>query len=221
MGSETTPVPRIYADFNGVVAGVRRVDRSAVVLDEIRTVQELANAGVVLRNDLPLIVYDGSDDEEDLEGHGAAFYDRLRRRWVAELDERGVQYVPKKARALPTEFRCVGCRRDLGPQASVIRSAGVTCPSCGTSILEPIAAPKFHNEIPASWISRRTSSPEAVRRKFPRHPQLHALLHAMQLGDELRGYCSPRAGWAKRAGSRGYVVIRDGEVLARVVTARA
>lgn len=74
--------------------------------------------------------------------------------------------------------------------------------------------------IPASWISRRTSSPTAVRRKFARHPQVIAILDAMRPGDEVRWYCSPRVGWAHRVGVRGYVVVRDGEIVARAVTAR-
>ncbi len=74
--------------------------------------------------------------------------------------------------------------------------------------------------VPASWISRRTSSAEVVRRKFGRHSQVVAILDAMQPGDELRTYCSPRAGWARRAGLRGLVVLRDGEIVARTVTRR-
>ncbi len=74
-------------------------------------------------------------------------------------------------------------------------------------------------EIPRAWISTRNLSPDAVARKRANDPSTLALIACMQPGDVLRSYCSPRAGWAKRAGSRGYVVLRDEQVVARRVTA--
>lgn len=139
----TTLPPRIYADFNGLIAGVRNPARTAVVLDTFGTVRDLANAGVVLREGLELIVYDESDEDEELEGHGTAHYDPVQRWWVAELDEQGVRYVPTQARAATRAFRCVGCRRDLSAwlRARAGRSADDRCPSCFTRIFASIAPP--------------------------------------------------------------------------------
>ena len=78
-------VLRIYADFNGLVGGCRLSDRTAVVLDTFGSVRDLANAGVVLRPELPLIAVDASDEREDLEGHGTAQYDVANRWWVVEF----------------------------------------------------------------------------------------------------------------------------------------
>lgn len=61
---------RIYADFNGLVPGPKRPDRTAVVLDTFGSLRDLSNASVRLRDGLALIGVDGSDDDEDLEGHG-------------------------------------------------------------------------------------------------------------------------------------------------------
>ena len=66
---------RIYADFNGLVRGVRNPDRIAVVLDTFGSLRDLSNAGLVLKEGLPLIAFDESDEKEDLEGHGTAQYD--------------------------------------------------------------------------------------------------------------------------------------------------
>lgn len=133
----------IYADFNGLVAGVRNPARTAVVLDTFGTARDLANAGLILHEGCELVAFDWSDDDEDLEGHGTAHFDPVRRWWVAEFDEQGVRYVPKNDRTMVTMFRCVGCRRDLSPwlAAAKGRTASDTCPSCSTLIFAPIAPP--------------------------------------------------------------------------------
>ena len=77
------PVTRIYADFNGLVAGPRNAERTAVVLDTSGSLRDLANAGIVLEERLPLIAVDASDDVEDLEGHGTASARREACRTVA------------------------------------------------------------------------------------------------------------------------------------------
>ena len=144
-----TPL-RIYADFNGLVRGVRNPVRTAVVLDTIGSLRDLCNAGVVLREGLPLIAVDWSDDSEDLEGHGTAQFDQQRGWWVVEFDERGVRYVPAGDRTTQTVLLCVSCRINLEAQVSpagdsAILASGTmtteTCPTCGTRIDSPIAPP--------------------------------------------------------------------------------
>ena len=111
---------RINADFNGLVSGPRNPERTAVVLDTFGSLRDLSNAGVVLREDLPLIAVDWSDDHEDLEGHETAQYDREKKRWVVEFDEVGVRYVPAGDRS-PV--------RPLPPPRSSDRTAGAIWPT--------------------------------------------------------------------------------------------
>ena len=133
---------RIYADFNGLVAGCCNPQRTAVVLDTFGSLRDLSNAGLVLRVGLPLIAVDESDETEDLEGHGTAQYDWTKRWWVVEFDEAGVRFVPASDRTRVNVFSCIECRRDLQPQfdAGTLSLSG-RCPSCGTAILRPFDPP--------------------------------------------------------------------------------
>ena len=72
------PVTRIYADFNGLVRGVKNPKRTAVVLDTFGSLRDLSNAGLVLKEGMSLVAVDESDEEEDLEDHGTAAYDHDR-----------------------------------------------------------------------------------------------------------------------------------------------
>jgi hypothetical protein len=133
---------RIYADFNGLVNGPKTPARTAVVLDTFGSLRDLANAGIILREGLPLIAVDASDEFEDLEGHGTAEYDRVNGWWAVEFDEAGVRYVTAGDRTPVTEFRCVSCRE---PLQDMIKAKGLklgdVCPACGTAIHAPISRP--------------------------------------------------------------------------------
>ena len=133
-------VARIYADFNGLVPGIKNPDRTAVVLDTFGSLRDLSNAGLVLSEGLPLIAVDASDENEDLEGHGTAQYDQDRKWWVVEFDEFGVRYVRAGDRSPVKEFLCVKCRQPF--QDGEVRSHGASCSSCGTSALAAYAPPK-------------------------------------------------------------------------------
>lgn len=137
----TMPIPRIYADFNGLVAGVRDPSRTAVVLDTFGSLRDLSNAGICLKPDLPLITVDWSDDTEDLEGHGTAQYDHHRHWWVVEFDDEAVSYVPAGCRTINRIFKCIGCRMDLMPQIAQGLALGDVCWVCGVAIHSPIAPP--------------------------------------------------------------------------------
>lgn len=133
---------RINADFNGLVSGPRNPERTAVVLDTFGSLRDLSNAGLVLREGMPLIAVDWSDDHEDLEGHGTAQYDRERRWWVVEFDEVGVRYVPAGDRSPVNVFRCVSCSKPLlifTPKDAFDPKA--SCASCGTGVLAAYAPP--------------------------------------------------------------------------------
>lgn len=135
-------LPRIYADFNGLVRGAKNPQRTAVVLDTFGSLCDLANAGIVLREGLPLIAFDASDDEEDLEGHGTAQYDPANGWWVVEFDEMGVRYVPAGGRNGIDRFLCVTCRTPLPMHsAAAAFEPGAACPACGAAATLSIARP--------------------------------------------------------------------------------
>jgi hypothetical protein len=141
-------IARIYADFNGLVRGPKNLNRTAVVLDTFGSLRDLSNAGLMLREGLPVIAFDWSDDEEDLEGHGTAEYDPARKWWVVEFDEQGVRYVPAGNRDPVIEFRCVSCGRPLaGMNPREAFSPEATCPACGMSVLAPYAPPSTATTI--------------------------------------------------------------------------
>jgi hypothetical protein len=64
--------------------------------------------------------------------------------------------------------------------------------------------------ISASWISSRVSTAAAVERNIGPLE----ILEILQAGDELRRFRSPREAWKARVGRDGFVVIRDGKVVA-------
>lgn len=133
---------RIYADFNGLVPGIRDPRRTAVVLDTFGSVRDLANAGIVLREGLPLIAVDWSDDIEDIEGHGTAHFDPNNRWWVLEFDDQGVRHVPAGHRKPVERFLCVHCREELSPMTpNDVFDPETRCPSCGAPAWAPIAPP--------------------------------------------------------------------------------
>jgi len=133
---------RIYADFNGLVNGVKNPERTAVVLDTYGSLKDLSNLGVILKIDLPIIAFDASDEDEDLEGHGTAQFDSIHKWWVVEFDEVGVRDVPAGDRTPIKKFLCVSCREDLY-NFSQGKMVNVTspCPNCGEDIRKPYESP--------------------------------------------------------------------------------
>lgn len=141
---ETESPARIYADFNGLVGGILRPERTAVVLDTFGSVRDLANAGIILKQGLRLIAFDASDDEEDLEGHGTAQYDPKRGWWVLEFDDFGVRHVPASNRTVSDEFLCVRCKKAIPELSSYLGfTREAKCSGCGASALAPISPPRL------------------------------------------------------------------------------
>lgn len=136
------PSTRIYADFNGLVRSPRNSARTAVVLDTFGSLRDLCNAGLILSEGLPLIAVDWSDENEDLEGHGTAQYDREKKWWVVEFDELGVRYVPAGNRDPVKEFLCVACGQllPLNAPGEAFFPEG-RCRSCGTSFTAAYSPP--------------------------------------------------------------------------------
>ncbi len=117
------PETRIYADFNGLFGSPRTANRWAIGLDTFGTLKDLAREGILLREGLRLVVYDASDDGEDLEADGVVFFDSERGRWFAELGEPGYRYVPKRDRDAIKTFPCTYCRGQSAWSGSRRRSS--------------------------------------------------------------------------------------------------
>jgi hypothetical protein len=117
--------------------------RSSIPLDTWGSLRDLSNAGIRLHEGLKLVIHMDSDETEDIEADAVAYFDRERKWWYAEL-EGEIRDVPAYDRAV-TQFLCVGCRADLGPEALVpdvaITKRYVLCPRCGQSIQAAIAPP--------------------------------------------------------------------------------
>lgn len=136
-----SPRPRIYADFNGLMASPREPTRSMVPLDTWGSLRDLSNAGIKLSEGTRLVIYDESDEIEDLEANAIAQYDTTRSWWYAQFEE-DLAYVPARDRSPVTRFLCLGCRADLGPHALVPEAPKQryeNCPHCGLSIESAIA----------------------------------------------------------------------------------
>lgn len=136
--------PRIYADFNGLGALHRFRGRLAVPLDTLGSLWDLSNAGVRLHDGQRLRIYDGSDEEEDLEADATVYFSHEECVWMAELDESGCRYVPKRDLTPDLRRLCLGCRRDLagmGVMNSARPEASELCPLCATPGNAALAPP--------------------------------------------------------------------------------
>ena len=71
--------------------------------------------------------------------------------------------------------------------------------------------------LPLEWLSSRPSSPKAVRRRYGDGGLIGELVAAMQPGDELRKFDSPRTSWRSMAGRFGYALLRRGQPIGTVL----
>jgi hypothetical protein len=135
--------PHIYADFNGLERIAESPPRYSVALDTLGSVRDLSNRGLRLVDGLQLLVWDASDESEDLEGEAVARFDPESGVWWADVMPEGYRYVPKRERLTVSGFLCLGCRRDLGIDGSPGGWAprAQDCPYCGTDIRAAIAPP--------------------------------------------------------------------------------
>jgi DNA-directed RNA polymerase subunit RPC12/RpoP len=135
-------LPRIYADFNGLQGSPRTEGRLAIALDTIGSVRDLAKVGLRLADGTRLVVYDWSDEDEDLEANVTTFYDPSARVWLGELDESGYCYVPAQPRTTESRFLCLQCRSEYAAKTVSIRQGSATlCHYCGSRLDAPIAPP--------------------------------------------------------------------------------
>jgi len=81
-------------------------------------------------------------------------------------------------------------------------------------VSQRVISARYSNEI-----SHRKSSPQAVRRRYgDRNESVRRMLDEMRPEDELRAFSSPREN--VRHQTQGYVVLRAGEVVDRVIVRR-
>ena len=135
-------VTRIYADFNGLQASPRVADRLAVALDTIGSLRDLTNIGLRLYDGAQFVVYDWSDEDEDLEAAATAFFDPVRQVWFAEFGPDGFSYVAKRDRTPDTRFLCLNCGTDQASHATALGAhSELACGRCGTLLGAAVAPP--------------------------------------------------------------------------------
>ncbi len=78
--------------------------------------------------------------------------------------------------------------------------------------------------IPKEWLEALTTVAE-IESGFKQQrlaaswlEDWHALVDAMQPGDELWSFCSPPDSWQHLAGRAGFAVVRQGEVINTILT---
>ena len=139
---------RIYGDFHRIFSSPHNLDREGISLDRYGSLRDLSNAGVRLKEEMELIVFDWSDEDEDIEVRCKVYYDWQRKFWLAEFDEQGIVYVPKSERKTETEFLCLSCRNNLEDFFSKHgRNLETKCPTCGTLIIAAIAPPENQTSV--------------------------------------------------------------------------
>ena len=136
-------IPNIYADFNGLERIVESPARYSVALDTYGTLRDLSTAGIRLTEGLELLVWDESDESEDLEGEAIARFDARSGVWWADFKPEGYRYVPKRDRPQYSHFLCLGCRQEIivGTGAYGWIPSAQYCQHCGTDIRAAIAPP--------------------------------------------------------------------------------
>lgn len=134
--------PRIYADYNGIQISPRNISRRAVPLDTFGSLKELSNAGIHLQNEMKLVIYDYSDEVEDLESNVVIYWDTRRKVWLAEIIDEEIIYISKRDRQVVTEFLCLKCRSQIQDYiAKHGMNNSTVCPYCGEKIISAIEPP--------------------------------------------------------------------------------
>ena len=131
----STASPQIYADFNGYV---RSDDADWVELDTFGTLQDLHFYQVVLREGLEIMVWDQSDESEDMEVVGTCHYHvGSHPHWCVHFPRGSLRYVPRR-HEFTRDFPCFRCRQ---PLPDSVRQQQGNCPTCGLSIHYPWSTP--------------------------------------------------------------------------------
>jgi len=141
-----TNAPRIYADFNGLFRFSVEPEVLRVPLDAYGTLCSLAKARFTLTPGAQLVIFDPTDDLEDLEADATALFEEEQSRWVAEIDYKGYRYVPTHGVLAHPSLQCVRCGASL---EEIIKMYGLAqrtaCPVCGAKAQTPILPPRAND----------------------------------------------------------------------------
>jgi hypothetical protein len=137
--------PRIYADFNSIEYLNADKSSATVGLTGYGTLASLSNQKIRLKEGMAVVLY----EPNDIEAEGSAHFDRQRidpagtgGEWIALIDARNIRACTK---AEPEFHRhaCFCCGKDLLPHLKAVgQSYTERCPSCGTSVMAPLAPPE-------------------------------------------------------------------------------
>lgn len=136
---------RVYADFNALAV---RGEDCALMLHCSGTLQDLHRIALRLSEGEVHTFWDQSDEDEDLEVDAKLVFDDRSSEWLAKFSQDEIRYVPhqKEPEDFDT-FPCFRCRNDL---RTLRDSRGFkmdsACPSCGLSVMYPIAPPNQRTE---------------------------------------------------------------------------
>jgi hypothetical protein len=140
------PLPYVYADFNAINAmeyqGKGRL--AEMPLTGYGTLQSLANQKLRLAEDMPVVLY----EPNDIEVNAVVHFDRTRidpagrvGEWVGRFDPEAIRESGRGEMDFDHHL-CYGCRNDLKPFLRTVGQRYIeVCPTCGTSVMAPLAPP--------------------------------------------------------------------------------
>ena len=138
--------PRVYADFNSLEYHDTQRSAASVGLTGYGTLASLSRQHLQLQEGMALLLY----EPNDIEVEGVAYFDSAREdpagragEWMARVDpSRFRDCTEPEARA--QEHLCFSCGRNIYFHLSQVgQQYKELCPSCGTSVMAPLAPP--HN----------------------------------------------------------------------------
>ena len=139
------PLPRVYADFNAIEHLGDRSSNAEIPLTGYGTLASLSRQGLRLTEGMKLVLYEPGD----IECEGVASFDQARTdpagrsgEWIARLNHTLIRENLTEIDE-PTTHPCSGCGADL----NIVfkdqgRSYAEHCPTCGTSVMAPMAPPQ-------------------------------------------------------------------------------
>lgn len=136
--------PRIYADFNAIERDPRGAQLADVSITGYGTLASLAEQRLRISEGMRVILF----EPEDIECEGVAHFDETRTdpagrvgEWVVRVDAQAIRSCTSGS--LPKSHPCFGCGINLLPHLETVGQRFIECcPSCGTSIMAPLAPPE-------------------------------------------------------------------------------
>ena len=140
-----TSVPRVYADFNAIEHPSDGSSTAEMRLTGYGTLASLSRQGLRLTEGMKLVLYEPSD----IECEGVANFDQTRTdpagrvgEWIARIDHTLIK-ANLSEKDEPCTHPCSNCGADLNELfKDKGRSYAEHCPTCGTSVMAPMAPPE-------------------------------------------------------------------------------